>query len=153
MSALFAQLKPGTLPLAHSGNRVSTSAALTVAIRIVASPSFHCLLRLVVRTSRCGRDNPGSIPGVDILEMVLSTNGILGIQPDGIKQTGDVHREISVSMWLRSFAGPNPSRHAWVASDRCEWVRPFWKTWYLAANREFLLHFRVPGARCLWRAT
>ena len=27
----------------------------------------HCLHRLVVRTSRCGRDNPGSTPGVDIL--------------------------------------------------------------------------------------
>ena len=25
----------------------------------------QCLHRLVVRTSRCGRDNPGSTPGVD----------------------------------------------------------------------------------------
>ena len=29
--------------------------------------TLHCLHRLVVRTSRCGRDNPGSTPGVDIL--------------------------------------------------------------------------------------
>ena len=28
---------------------------------------FECPCRLVVRTSRCGRDNPGSTPGVDIL--------------------------------------------------------------------------------------
>ena len=27
--------------------------------------------RLVVRTSRCGRDNPGSTPGVDILRVTL----------------------------------------------------------------------------------
>ena len=26
--------------------------------------------RLVVRTSRCGRDNPGSTPGEDILKLI-----------------------------------------------------------------------------------
>ena len=32
--------------------------------------SASCLHRLAVRTSRCGRDNPGSNPGVDIFSFV-----------------------------------------------------------------------------------
>ena len=38
----------------------------------IEANSFQSPYRLVVRTSRCGRDNPGSTPGKDIFPMVSS---------------------------------------------------------------------------------
>ena len=49
--------------------------------------TLHCLHRLVVRTSRCGRDNPGSTPGVDILAVapLVDSVGLLSEQDAGNK--------------------------------------------------------------------
>ena len=51
----------------------------------------HGLHRLVVRTSRCGRDNPGSTPGVDISRLLFCSHG-LGCEGH------------SGSLWVRVFA-------------------------------------------------
>ena len=43
----------------------------------------HCvkrLHRLVVRTSRCGRDNPGSTPGVDIRSGVIFVSSVVFVE-------------------------------------------------------------------------
>ena len=52
----------------HKENRLDDR--LVVCLSSVASRGWgHSPHRLVVRTSRCGRDNPGSTPGEDIVLM------------------------------------------------------------------------------------
>ena len=40
------------------------------ALIVLCPLRWHGLHRLVVRTSRCGRDNPGSNPGEDIFALI-----------------------------------------------------------------------------------
>ena len=67
-------------------------------------PLWHGPHRLVVRTSRCGRDNPGSTPGVDIF---LPRNKFMKRPPADCMSW-------SISCFLQSsILAPTPSRPLW----------------------------------------
>ena len=56
--------------------------------------------RLVVRTSRCGRDNPGSTPGVDILEQNKYGIEVIPFAIDPTTQDADKDKEEVNTVWI-----------------------------------------------------
>ncbi len=56
--------------------------------------------RLVVRTSRCGRDNPGSTPDVDFLEHRKYSIAIILFDIKPTIQGADREKEEENSLWI-----------------------------------------------------
>ena len=54
----------------------------------------------MVRTSRCGRDNPGSTPGVDILEQNKYGIEVIPFAIDPTTQDADKDKEEVNTVWI-----------------------------------------------------